>query len=54
MGSGFHGSLPNRCARGCDCSVQVVLNLSIQSTEANRRDGMPFPFLKLGGLGYID
>jgi len=26
----------------------------MQSTEVNKRGGMPFTYLQLGGLGYID
>ena len=56
MGSGFGRSLQARVpeVRPLGKAVRFVLNLSIQTTESNRRGGMPFTFLKLGGWGYID
>jgi len=56
MGSGFgrspQTSVPEVQPLGK--AQPFVLSLSIHSTEANRRGGMPFTLLKLGGLGYID
>ncbi len=46
MGSGFGRSL--------QIGVPEVRHLSTHSTEVNRRDGMPFTHLQIGGMGYID
>ena len=57
MGSGFGRCLQNRCVSACDRSAVTEWpksNVSIHSTEVNRRGGMPFTYLRLGGLGYID
>ena len=56
MGSGFGRSLQTGVpeVRPLGKAERFVLCLSTHSTEVNRRDGMPFTYLELGGLGYID
>lgn len=56
MRSGFGRSLQTGVpeVRPLGRAERFVLYLSTHSTEVNRGGGMPFTYLQLRGLGYID